>query len=91
MNSSRVEPLSGRKVYARTDGGIAVPMREVTLQPPNPPLRLYDTSGPYGDPDHEVDLDRGLPLLRQEWIETRGDVERQPGRGRASSSSRRRR
>ena len=85
MKSTRVEPLSGRKVYARTDGGIAVPMREVTLQPPNPPLRLYDTSGPYGDPDHEVDLDRGLPLLRQEWIETRGDVERQPGPGRASS------
>src|SRR6266849_604116 len=66
-------PTSSRKVYV--DG---VPMREITLAGDNPPLRLYDTSGPYTDPAYTVDLKLGLPPLRGEWIRARGDVE--PGR-----------
>jgi phosphomethylpyrimidine synthase len=69
----------GRRVYV--EGGthdLRVPMREIDLQAPNPPLRRYDTSGPYGDPDHRVDLDRGLPRLRQGWISARDDVEGRP-------------
>ena len=63
------QPASG-KVYVN-----GVPMREITLSGGNPPLRLYDTSGPYTDPNHTVDLKLGLPPLRREWILARGDVE----------------
>src|SRR3989449_8254510 len=59
-----------RKVYVN-----GVPMREITLSEGNPPLRLYDTSGPHTDPNHTVDLKLGLPPLRREWILARGDVE----------------
>ena len=65
----------GQRVYVGGNGDIEVPMREIRLKPPNPPLRLYDTSGPYGDPAYEVDLERGLPPLREAWIRARGDVE----------------
>jgi len=51
-----------------------VPMREITLSGDNPPLRLYDTSGPYTDPDHVVDLKLGLPPRRREWIANKKDV-----------------
>jgi phosphomethylpyrimidine synthase len=44
-------------------------MREIALAAPNPPVRLYDTSGPHGDPECEVALDRGIPALRERWIE----------------------
>jgi phosphomethylpyrimidine synthase len=50
-------------------------MREIALEPPHEPVRLYDTSGPYTDPDAVVDLERGLDPLRSRWIEERGDVE----------------
>jgi phosphomethylpyrimidine synthase len=59
-------------------------MRETALRDPNPPLRRYDTSGPYGDPDYEIDLERGLPRLREDWIASRGDVE--PGTGNGAST-----
>jgi phosphomethylpyrimidine synthase len=39
---------------------------------PNAPLRVYDTSGPYTDPEEEIDLHQGLPELRRDWIESRG-------------------
>jgi len=52
-------------------------MREVVLSG-EPPLRLYDTSGPYTDPDARVDVTRGLPPLRLGWILERGDVEEEP-------------
>ncbi len=68
----------GRRVYVERDGdgpALRVPMREIALAAPNPPVRLYDTAGPYGDPAHEVDLERGLPALRSEWIRARNDVE----------------
>src|SRR5437899_3175314 len=64
------------KVYitgSRPD--LRVPMREIALSGGNPPLRLYDTSGPYTDPDAGIDLKRGLPPLRLPWILGRGDVE----------------
>jgi phosphomethylpyrimidine synthase len=61
-------------------------MREVSLQAPNPAVRLYDTSGPYGDAEYQADLDRGLSPLRRSWILARGDVEELP----ASSSGYRR-
>ncbi len=72
----RIEPprASGRRVYLESGAG-PVPMREIPLASPNPALRRYDTSGPYGDPDHEVDLERGLPRLRERFILARGDVE----------------
>jgi phosphomethylpyrimidine synthase len=80
-----------RKVYvpgSRPD--LRVPVREVTLSPtegrlgeePNPPLRLYDTSGPAAEENATVDVSRGLPPLRAAWILERGDVEQYEGRTR---------
>lgn len=64
---------------------VKVAMREVyqedTLEAlskkktPNPPVTIYDTSGPYTDPNVEIDIRKGLPKLRQKWIIERGDVE----------------
>jgi len=67
---------ASRKVYlsgSRSD--LRVPVREISLSGGEPPLRLYDTSGPYTDPDVTLDLKRGLEPLRQGWIRERGDVE----------------
>ncbi len=75
---------NSRKVYiAGSRPDLRVPMREIRLSPtrtrhgeePNAPILVYDTSGPYTDPDYHVDLQRGLPPLRQAWIEERGDSE----------------
>ena len=60
---------SSRKVYVQGRLGIRVPMREISLSGGEPPLRVYDTSGPLG-----ADVRRGLPALRAEWIRARGDV-----------------
>ena len=71
---------ASRKIYitgSRPD--IRVPMREIALSEGNPPLRLYDTSGPYTDPDAHVDIKQGLPPLRLPWILGRSDVEELPG------------
>ncbi len=57
-----------RKVYVG-DGRVRVPMREIALSAGEPPLRVYDTSGP-----HERDVRTGLPALRRPWIADRGDV-----------------
>ncbi len=46
----------------------------------NEPLRVYDTSGPWGDPDFHGDVTQGLPPLRAKWIGERGDVEEVRGR-----------
>jgi len=70
---------TARKVYLHGNrGDLRVPMQEVTLTSPNPPAQLYDTSGPYTDPEYQVDLQRGLPPLRRDWIAARGDVEELP-------------
>jgi phosphomethylpyrimidine synthase len=74
-----------RKVYVQgSRPDIQVPMREITLsdtltsagKEPNEPIRVYDTSGIYSDPTAKIDLRAGLPLIRQSWIEERGDTER---------------
>ncbi len=66
-------PIRGsRKIYVN-----AVAMRAVDLEPSSgePPLNLYDTSGPYTDPNARIDIMAGLPELRARWIRGRGDVE----------------
>jgi phosphomethylpyrimidine synthase len=79
----------GRRVYVEGgQGGLRVPMREISLEAPNPPLRRYDTSGPYGDPDYRADLERGLPRLRLNWIRSRADVEELPGPSSAERQAR---
>ena len=71
---------ASRKVYvAGSRPGIRVPVREITLSGGQPPVRLYDTSGPATDPDARLDVKRGLPPLRLGWIRERGDVEELAG------------
>ncbi len=68
-------PIRGsRKVHV---GKLNVAMREIDLEPSSgePPLRVYDTSGPYTDPAAQIDISAGLPALRREWQLARGDVE----------------
>ena len=59
-----------------------VPFREVALSGGEPAMRLYDTSGPYTDDSVAIDITKGLPALRREWILARGDVEEYSGRAR---------
>ncbi|GIH95566.1 phosphomethylpyrimidine synthase ThiC [Planobispora siamensis] len=68
--------LSSSKIYV---GDLRVPMREVRLTN-GESVTLYDTSGPCTDPAVSVDVTRGLPRLREEWILDRGDVARYGGR-----------
>ncbi len=68
-------PIRGsRKVHV---GPRRVAMREISLEPSSgePPVRVYDTSGPYSDPEALIDISVGLPEVRREWIRSRGDVE----------------
>src|SRR5271168_4351997 len=75
---------ASRKVHAR--GGlypeISVAMRDIDLDPSSgePPVRAYDTSGPYSDPTIRIDINRGLPELRKPWILARADLEFYQGR-----------
>ncbi|TDN40070.1 phosphomethylpyrimidine synthase ThiC [Hymenobacter sp. UV11] len=88
------QPLTGsRKIYVpgKLHPNIRVAMREIALadterkfdfgfpSETNPPVTVYDTSGPYTDPNIEIDLKKGLPRLRESWILERGDVEQLPG------------
>ena len=61
---------ASRKVHVDGPHGVRVPMREIRLSGGEPPLRVYDTSGPLG-----ADVRAGLPPLRAEWVRARGDVE----------------
>ncbi len=68
-------PIRGsRKIHV---GPLRVAMRAIDLDPSciEPPLNVYDTSGPYTDPDVRIDIGAGLPQLRRDWIVARGDVE----------------
>ena len=68
-------PIRGsRKIYV---GERRVAMREIDLEPGSgeAPVRVYDTSGPYTDPEARIDIQAGLPALRREWQVARGDVE----------------
>src|SRR5712691_4877461 len=88
MNLNWLMPAEGghtmasasRKIYVPgSSSDIRVPMREITLSGGNAPIRLYDTSGPYTDPDALLDVKLGLPALRLPWIVGRGDVEELAG------------
>ncbi|HWN64323.1 MAG TPA: phosphomethylpyrimidine synthase ThiC, partial [Candidatus Binatus sp.] len=90
MSSSDQLPNS-KKVYlnGKLHVDLRVPFREIALAPTktmdgkievNEPVRVYDTSGPWGDPNADVDVTRGLPPLRAKWIRDRGDVEEIEGR-----------
>ena len=68
-----------RKIY---QGDLRVPFREVGLSGGEPPVRLYDPSGPYTDDNAQIDIAKGLPFVRQAWIWERGDVEEYDGRSR---------
>lgn len=72
------------RVYVEGKLGVRVPFREIKLSPTkglnghievNEPFRVYDTSGPWGDPNFCGDINCGLPQLRRQWIMARGDVE----------------
>src|SRR5205823_13922148 len=82
---------NSRKVYVagKVHADLRVPFREISLAPTksmngeiemNEPVRVYDTSGPWGDPDFRGDVTQGLPPLRARWIAARGDVEEIDGR-----------
>ncbi|MFN9033989.1 MAG: phosphomethylpyrimidine synthase ThiC [Alphaproteobacteria bacterium] len=68
-----------RKVYeaGKVWPDIRVPFREVAVHPSanEPPVTLYDPSGPYTDPAASIDISRGLPRTREPWVVSRGDVE----------------
>lgn len=84
LSDSVTRPMTGsRKIHvAGSRSDLQVPMREIALActpaafggQANAPLTVYDTSGPYTDPDVRIDLSRGLPVLRQGWIEEREDT-----------------
>jgi phosphomethylpyrimidine synthase len=88
VDTAAVAPLpNSRKIYvegSRPD--IRVPMREIAQSDTaasfgyekNPPIVVYDTSGPYTDPDAAIDIRSGLPPLRARWIEERSDTEALP-------------
>src|SRR5437763_12268839 len=82
---------NSKKVYVpgEVHPDIRVPFREISLAPTktlsgevevNEPVRVYDTSGAWGDPDFHGDVTRGLPVLRAKWIRGRADVEEINGR-----------
>ncbi|HTL14664.1 MAG TPA: phosphomethylpyrimidine synthase ThiC, partial [Thermomonas sp.] len=101
LSESVTRPIPGsRKVHVQgSRPDLRVPMREIALArtptlfggEDNPPVTVYDCSGPYTDPAAAIDLARGLPALRAQWIAERGDTEVLPqlssafGRGREAN------
>ena len=89
LSEAVTRPIPGsRKIHVQgSRPDLAVALREIVQEQtptlfggePNPPITVYDTSGPYTDPDYQVDLAAGLPALRAAWIAERGDVEQLPG------------
>jgi len=88
---SREQLPASKRVYVpgQIHADVRVPMREIELSPtkglngqlePNAPVRVYDCSGPWGDPAFEGTSDEGLPALRAKWIRDRADVEEYDGR-----------
>ena len=81
---------NSERIYVENnDSTVRVPMREIKLSPTNKPdgvmeqnepLRVYDTSGPWGDKNFNGDYGQGLPRLRKAWIESREDTEEILGR-----------
>jgi phosphomethylpyrimidine synthase len=79
-----IGPLpASRKIYSVPEGApdLRVPLREIAVSDPNePPLPVYDTTGPYTDPEAVIDVERGLPRTRIAWVKERGGVEEYEGR-----------
>src|SRR5947208_4705905 len=82
---------NSKKVYVsgKLHPDLRVPFREISLAPTksisgeievNEPVRVYDTSGPWGDPEFAGHAEQGLPPVRAKWIRDRGDVEEHEGR-----------
>jgi len=80
-------PASAKRYFSGSRADVKVPYRELSLSETrhserveqNAPLPLYDTSGPYTDPEAGIDLARGLPAQRRAWIEDRRDTKRLDG------------
>lgn len=89
VDEAAVQPLPrSRKVYMKgSRADLRVPMREISQTDTpaafgaekNPPVYVYDTSGPYTDPAARIDIRSGLTALRESWIEERADTERLAG------------
>ncbi|MBP3060392.1 phosphomethylpyrimidine synthase ThiC [Pseudomonas chengduensis] len=89
VDQQSVQPFPrSQKVYVQgTRADIRVPMREISLDVTptdfggeiNAPVTVYDTSGPYTDPNVSIDVRKGLADVRSAWIEDRGDTEKLPG------------
>ena len=89
IDEATTKPFAkSRKVYLQgSRADIQVPFREISLSDTpsafgadqNPPVVVYDTSGPYTDPNVNIDIRNGLPALRAAWIIERGDVEQLDG------------
>ena len=89
VDQAAVEQLpNSEKIYVQgSRADLRVPMRKINQEDTptdmggeaNPPIYVYDTSGPYTDPDAHIDIRAGLPALRAPWIEERGDTERLDG------------
>lgn len=90
-DESRTPLPASTRVYVqgKLHPEVQVPMREIALADTkshngtiekNEPVRVYDCSGPWGDPEFKGTSDQGLPALRREWILKRGDVEAYDGR-----------
>ena len=74
-------PASQKILVEGNHEGVKVAMREITLTDPNePPVRVYDPSGPYTGAEAKIDITKGLPELRRDWVLARGDVEAYEGR-----------
>jgi phosphomethylpyrimidine synthase len=75
---------ASRKTYVagKLFPDVRVAMREIDITPAakEPPLPVYDPSGPYTDPHAAIDIRKGLPALREAWVRARGDVEEAAGR-----------
>jgi len=72
------------KIHTTPEGfpDVEVPFREISLHPSakEPPVRVYDTSGPYTDPTARIDVEKGLVRVRESWIAARNDTETYQGR-----------
>src|SRR5882672_4558258 len=89
VDDAAVKPLpNSSKVYVQgVRSDLRVPMREIVQSDTpssfgaekNPPIYIYDTSGPYTDPKVQIDIRRGLGALRAYWIAERSDTEELPG------------
>src|SRR6266508_2958539 len=89
VNNDKLLPNSRRIYIDGNQTGVRVPFREISQKKTrsvnygieeNRSVRVYDTSGPWGDPSVRYDVREGLPTLRRHWILARGDVEEYQGR-----------